>query len=53
MGDFDWKKAVTTIAPSLATALAPELGLAGVAIRAIGQAFGLPDAKIWRASVSI
>lgn len=44
MGDFDWKKAVATIAPSLATALVPELGLAGVAIRAIGQAFGLTDA---------
>jgi hypothetical protein len=44
MGDFDWKKAVATIAPSLATALVPELGLAGVAVRAIGQAFGLTDA---------
>lgn len=44
MGDFDWKKAVATIAPSLATALVPELGLAGVAVRAIGQAFGLNDA---------
>lgn len=53
MGDFDWKKAVTTIAPNLATALAPELGLAGVAIRAIGQAFGLPDATEQQVSVAI
>lgn len=44
MSNFDWKKAVATIAPSLATALVPELGLAGVAIRAIGQAFGLTEA---------
>ncbi len=53
MGDFDWKKAVTTVAPSLATALAPELGLAGVAIRAIGQAFGLPDATEQQVSEAI
>lgn len=53
MGDFDWKKAVTTIAPSLATALAPELGLAGVAIRAIGQAFGMPDATEQQVSEAI
>jgi hypothetical protein len=44
MENFDWKKAVATIAPGIATALAPELGLAGVAIRAVGQAFGLQDA---------
>ena len=53
MSDFDWKKAVATIAPSLATALAPELGLAGVAIRAIGQAFGLPDATEQQVSEAI
>lgn len=53
MGDFDWKKSVTTIAPSLATALAPELGLAGVAIRAIGQAFGLTDATEQQVSEAI
>lgn len=53
MGDFDWKKAVTTIAPSLATALAPELGLAGVAIRAIGQAFDMPDATEQQVSEAI
>lgn len=53
MGDFDWKNAVTTIAPSLATALAPELGLAGVAIRAIGQAFGMQDATEQQVSEAI
>jgi hypothetical protein len=53
MGDFDWIKAVNTIAPSLATALVPELGLAGVAIRAIGQAFGMPDATEQQVSEAI
>lgn len=53
MGDFDWKKAVTTVAPGLATALAPELGLVGVAIRAIGQAFGMQDATEQQVSEAI
>jgi hypothetical protein len=53
MSNFDWKKAVATIAPSLATALVPELGLAGVAIRAIGQAFGLTEATEQQVSDAI
>ncbi|MBI3481261.1 MAG: hypothetical protein HY016_13060 [Nitrosomonadales bacterium] len=53
MSDFDWKKAVATIAPSLAAALVPELGLAGVAIRAIGEAVGIPNATEQQVSAAI
>ena len=39
--DFDWRKVVSTVAPDIATALGGPL--AGLAVKAIGSAFGLGE----------
>ena len=43
MSNVNWKDTIGTIAPSIATALLPQLGLAGVAIKAIGDVFGITE----------
>lgn len=42
MMSFDWKKLVGTVAPTIATALGGPL--AGLAVKALGEALGTPEA---------
>lgn len=44
MADFDWKSLVKTVAPWIGTALGGPLG--GMAVEAVGAAFGLNDKSV-------